>query len=309
MNNNPGLKNILRNIQSEILSEIDRIGIHCRVHTRIKDIASLKGKIERKEKEGKGYSKDGKKVQDICGIRITTYFIEDVKLLWDIFERKYEKVSEANDHIDKKNFKVFEPVHKNLVCRMTHEDSITLREVVFSQKDDVYALIDNTFEIQFRTTLSEGWHEIDHVLRYKCQSDWDDFIEEERMLNGIYATLETSDKVLKSLFDDLSYQHYKKHNWEAMLRTKFRLKFSKEPLDETICTILNNSNDLAKRIFRTDRAGFLEQIALSKLHIPISYNIIVFLLNHTELKNEDIEKLQPATIKSDFEMYLKTEDI
>lgn len=302
MNNNPGLKNILKHIQDEILSEIDRIGIHCRIHARIKDISSLKEKVERKGKDY--YSKDGKKVQDICGFRITTYFIEDVKLLWDIFERIYVKIDEANDRINKENFKVFEPVHKNMICSMNDADSDTLNELKLTVKDEVFSLIDNTFEIQFRTTLSEGWHEIDHVLRYKCQSDWDDFIEAERMLNGIYATLETSDNALKSLFEDLSYQHYKKQNWEAMLRTKFRLKFIKEQLDNSICEILNNNNELAKSIFKTDRQDVIKQIALSKLHIPLSFNNIVYLLNYLKLKNRDLEGLQPQIIKSEFEMYL-----
>lgn len=305
MNNNiAGLTNILTNIQKEILSEIDRIGIHCRVHARIKDLDSLKEKIERKKKEGKVYSKDGKKVQDILGFRITTYFIEDVKLLWDIFERKYEKIDEANDKISKENFKVFEPVHKNMVCRMNDENSMTLNEIKSSVTDDVFYLIDETFEIQFRTTLSEGWHEIDHVLRYKCQSDWEDFIEAERMLNGIYATLETSDNALKSLFEDLSYQHYKKQNWEAMLRTKFRLKFINEQLDSNICDILNHNNELAKSVFRIDRQKVIEKVALSKLYIPLSFNNLIYLLNYLEMKNSEIENLQPMNITRDFEIYL-----
>ena len=305
MNNNiTGLTNILTNIQKEILSEIDRIGIHCRVHARIKDVDSLKEKIERKESEGKGYSQNGKKVQDILGFRITTYFIEDVKLLWDIFERKYEKVDEANDKISKENFKVFEPVHKNMVCRMKKTDSTTLNEIKSIATDENFSLIDNTFEIQFRTTLSEGWHEIDHVLRYKCKSDWDDFIEAERMLNGIYATLETSDNALKSLFEDLSYQHYKKQSWEAMLRTKFRLKFIKEHLDKDICNILNQNNELAKNIFRIDREKVISKIALSKLHIPLSFSNLIYFLNYIELKNSEIENLQPQNIKSDLETYL-----
>ncbi|MBK7959276.1 MAG: hypothetical protein IPK03_14995 [Bacteroidetes bacterium] len=29
------------------------------------------------------------------------------------------------------------------------------------------SLVDSTFEVQLRTILSEGWHEIDHDLRYK----------------------------------------------------------------------------------------------------------------------------------------------
>lgn len=303
MNNNPGLKSILKRINEDILSEIDRIGIHCRIHARIKDSDSLIEKVGRK---GVGYySKEGKKIQDICGFRITTYFIEDVKLLWDIFENKYEKVDEANDKITIDNIAVFQPVHKNLICRMNSDDSQTLTELTALGDNENYSLIDNTFEIQFRTTLSEGWHEIDHVLRYKCKTDWDEFIDQSRMLNGIYATLETSDKALKALFDELSYQHYKMHNWEAMLRTKFRLKFIKEQLDESICTILNNSNDLAKDIFRADREELLREIALSKLYIPLSFNNIVYLINYLKLKDPDIEALQPQIIKSDFETYLK----
>jgi hypothetical protein len=41
------------------------------------------------------------------------------------------------------------------------------------------------------------------------QTDWIDLTEESRMLNGIYATLETNDQALKALFDDISYHHYK----------------------------------------------------------------------------------------------------
>jgi hypothetical protein len=187
---------------------------------------------------------------------------------------------------------------------MNETDSNTLNELKLATSDDEFLLIDNTFEIQFRTTLSEGWHEIDHALRYKCKSDWEDFIEAERMLNGIYATLETSDNALKSLFEDLSYQHYKRQSWEAMLRTKFRLKFIKEHLDEAICKILNQNNDLAKSIFRIDREKIISKIALSKLHIPLSFSNLIYFLNYIELKNPEIENLQPQNIKSDLETYL-----
>ncbi len=299
MNNDPGLKHILNSIQNEILSETERIGIHCRIHSRIKDIDSLNEKIDRKEKEGKGYSKDGKKVQDICGFRITTYFIEDVNLLWDIFEQKFQKVSEANDQITHDNLTIFQPVHKNLVCRMDDTNSSTLKELMAI--DGRYSLVDNTFEIQFRTTLSEGWHEIDHVLRYKSKSDWEDYVEEERMLNGIYAILETSDRTLRSLFDDLSHQHYKKRNWEAMLRTKFRLRFIKEPLNKELCEILNKANELAKNIFRIDRESVIKKISLSKIDIPLSFNNLVYLLNIIELKNDEIEQLLPQTLKDRFQ--------
>lgn len=78
--------------------------------------------------------------------------------------------------------------------------------------------MDNTFELQLRTILSEGWHEIDHSLRYKSQADWLDYPENERLLNGIYASLETNDIALKNLFNELSYKHFKNRNWEGLIK-------------------------------------------------------------------------------------------
>jgi len=299
MYNNPGLQNILKHIRDEILSEIDRIGIHCRIHARVKDIDSLRGKITNK---GCGhYTPDGKRVQDVFGFRITTYFLDDVKLLWNVFENKYIKVGEEYDKISEE---VFRPMRKNLICRIPSEETKIFHDSIQISCSDICALLDNTFEIQFRTTLSEGWHEVDHVLRYKCKEDWADFLEESRMLNGIYATLETSDNALKSLFDDLAYQHLKKQNWEALLRTKYRLKFIKQELDKEICEILNQDKDLAKNIFKIDRQRLIEQVASSKLHIPLSFNNMIYLLNYLELKNSAIEKLLPQPIKTHFDTYL-----
>lgn len=70
-------------------------------------------------------------------------------------------------------------------------------------------LIDNTYEVQIRTILSEGWHEVEHDLRYKCKEEWNEFKEESRLLNGIYATLESSEWSMLTLFDRLSYSQYK----------------------------------------------------------------------------------------------------
>jgi ppGpp synthetase/RelA/SpoT-type nucleotidyltranferase len=308
--NNPGSEIILRNIQEKIQSEIDRMGIHCKLHTRIKEMNSLKEKIEKKKSGNNGveyYSLSGKKIQDVFGFRIITYFWEDVNLLWDVFESKYDKVGDAYDKITEDNLDIFRPMRKNLICRMPKNESEIFFELSTLSENNIYSLVDDTFEIQFRTTLSEGWHEVDHVMRYKCKEDWKDIVEESRMLNGIYASLETNDKALKSLFDDLSYQHYKKKNWEAMMRTKFRLKFTRDPLDIAIGNIIDHDDKLAKKIFKIEREQFLEKIAFSRLHIPISFNNIIYLLNYLECNNKEIESLLPNFLKEDFELYLNTE--
>lgn len=292
---NSALIIIQRNIESEIKRDLDRLAIHYRLHSRIKESDSLKEKIETK---GDGYySPDGKKIQDIIGFRITTYFIDDVKLLWDYF---YKRPNRVDDEYDKATADIFKPLRKNLICRMNSENS----EVFGESKaiEPILNLVDNTYEIQFRTTLSEGWHEVDHALRYKCKSDWEPYPEEDRMLNGVFASLETSDRALKALFEDLSYNHYKLKNWEAMLRMKFRLNFDKKALNQSITDLLTQDNEVAKKIFRYNRNELLHKIANSGLYLPISFNNIVYLLNYIHIKNPTLSELTPGLINEEFKL-------
>jgi hypothetical protein len=254
---------------------------------------------------GEGYySMDGKKIQDIIGFRITTYFIDDVKLLWDYFSNKYEKVDEIYDPT---SVDIFRPLRKNLVCRLTKDENVIFMET--KKIDNKLDLVDNTFEIQFRTTLSEGWHEVDHSLRYKCKKDWEKYSEEDRMLNGIFASLETSDRALKALFDDMSYNHYKHRDWEAMLRMKFRLNFEKNQLDKSIIELFNSNNNLAKRIFRYNRTELIEKIANSGLYFKINFNNIVFLINYLVLKDLRLTKITPSILIDEFNLVFLTEQI
>ena len=78
-------------------------------------------------------------------------------------------------------------------------------------------------------------------------------------------------------------------------------------MDSNISDIFNSNNELAKSAFRIDRQKVIEKVALSKLHIPLSFNNIVYLLNYLEIKNSEIEKLVPINIKTDFETYLNIE--
>lgn len=290
---NTALKIIKRNIEDSIKRDLERIGIHYRLHSRIKELDSLEEKINSK---GDGYySIEGKKVQDIIGFRITTFFIDDVKMLWDYF---FAKTNRVDDEYDKADTDIFKPLRKNLICRMTDEDSETFEEL--KQIDAQYLLVDNTYEIQFRTTLSEGWHEVDHSLRYKCKTDWKDYPDEDRMLNGIFASLETNDRALKALFDDLAYYHYKKNNWEAMLRMKFRLNFVKKEMNEGICDYLTQNKNIAKAIFRIDRLKLLNKIANSGLYIPVSFNNLIYLINYLYIKEQALKDQTPENIIENF---------
>ena len=299
MQQNPALTLIERAIYDDIIRELHRIGIHCRVFSRIKEYDSLKEKIQRKNKDSSTpyYTETGRKMQDILGIRIVTYFYEDVQLLWDLFSKKYEVVDIEEAIINTNNF---EALRKNMVCRMPPTQVIVFKEYINSLNEgSEYRLVDSTFEIQFRTTLSEGWHEVDHVLRYKCKDDWVGSEMESRMLNGIYATLETSDRALKALFDDLAYKHYKKSNWSAMVRSKFRLHFVKGDLSEEICKILDGNHLLAKRIFRTDRNQVIQAISESGILIPLSLDNLIQIVNYLYINDDTIGALVSPIIARD----------
>ena len=124
-----------------------------------------------------------------------------------------------------------------------------MKDTVFKK----YPFIDNTFEVQLRTVLSEGWHEIDHDLRYKCRSDWEGHNDLERVFNGVFAGLETSDWSNLMVFEKLSYRHYKDSKWEAMFRTKFRVRLKDSILQDKLKSILNSDKAIGKSLFRVER--------------------------------------------------------
>ena len=289
---NRALKTIKDNLEEEIIRDLDRIGVYYRIHSRTKTLESLQQKILTK---GEGYYRtEGKKVQDMIGFRITTYFLDDVNLLWNYFSMKYEIVDKQ---YDLPTSDVFKPLRKNLICRFSADNSAIFDGAKLSGHE--LELVDSTYEVQFRTTSSEGWHEVDHALRYKCKNDWIPYRDEDKMFNGIYATLETTDSAMKSLFEDMAYNHYKSKNWEAMLRMKFFLKFDNEELSEPVKKLLNTNHELAKNIFKCSRADLLYGLAISGLDIPVTFNNLVFLINCLCVKNEDIKSLTPPRLQKE----------
>lgn len=288
-----GLELIEKEICIQIKDHLDKVGILYRMFSRSKDLLSIEEKIDRKEKENDPYISGGKLMQDIIGIRIVTYFKDDVDLVYSILRPRFNFL---NEQIDTPELTVFKPKRTNLIFRFNKSHSDIFKEVREISYNSYFDLIDNTFELQLRTMLSEGWHEIDHSLRYKCKDDWYNHVEDERMLNGIYATLETNDIVLKSLFNELAHKHYKSANWEGLLRNKFRLKFQHGSLDTTLIDVLNRNPGLGKKIFRLERMEILNKISSLEFSIPITFNNILYLINAFYLKNDELNKLTPKVI-------------
>ncbi|WP_455864734.1 RelA/SpoT family protein [Pantoea agglomerans] len=284
---------IARRIHDAIESELTRTGLLFRVFFRAKTKQSIENKIN--NNPGK-YSVEGKKIQDIYGIRVAFYFSDDSILaqnaIKNIFTYDHESSSIDSNKVDK-----FAATRCNLIFKLP-EDLVEESQVLSTNE-----LVDKTFEVQFRTILSEGWHEVDHDLRYKCNEDWIDNQDLSRALNGIYASLETSDWSMLKLFEDLAYKHYKGQKWNAMIRHKFRLRFT-GALSENIAEIIS-TQELGKKVYRINRDDFLRKIFTYQLNIPINMNNIIYLCNLFYLQNEEIQKLTPQPIVTMYEEALE----
>jgi putative GTP pyrophosphokinase len=293
-----GLELIEKRLKEKLVNELTRTGLLFRLFSRVKEQTSIDEKFTRKT-----YSPDTELMQDLVGFRITTYFSDDIKIVVDLCEKIFEKVELVYDEPESE---VFKPLRKNMICRMPEFETSFFQEM--KPNNPQYELIDNTFEIQFRTTLSEGWHEVDHLMRYKCKPDWEPLTTEGRMLNGIYATLETNDQALKALFDDISYQHYKSKKWEAMLRNKLRLRFLLKGLDAEIINYLNEKPEVGKSIFKLNRNKILKTYIDSTLSFPVTFDNWMFFINHCFIKDEFISSKTQSILKDEFELAFNGQD-
>lgn len=290
---NPGLDRLARDISFRIEDELQRSGIFFRIFSRAKSIESIEKKLKSKDYAN---SKENKKMQDIIGIRVTMYFEDDLPIVYSTIKKRFNFFDET---IDEPNVNVFEPQRVNLIFKMTEEDTKEVYDVAVSK----YTYIDTTYEVQLRTVLSEGWHEVEHDLRYKCKNDWIDHSDISHIFNGIYASLVTSDWSILSIFEKLAYRHYKDKNWEALLRNKFRLRIKEGSLDSRIITILDNDINLAKELYKVDRNKFLQQLFIDGIRIPITLSNLIHIINAYYLHDKRISFLASEYIKNNKKLY------
>jgi ppGpp synthetase/RelA/SpoT-type nucleotidyltranferase len=285
-----GLNNIKRNIEQSLTEELDRCGILYRLFSRVKSEESIKRKIKAKD-----YKKHEKKITDLIGIRITLYFKDDVDLIYSVLKGKNNFDHESTDVTDVENFK---PTRCNLTFQLNQNDSKEVNSLIGDFED----LIATTYEIQIRTVLSEGWHEVEHDLRYKNKADWINHDDLSRNLNGIFATLETSEFSMMQIFHNLTYRHYKNSNVEAMLKSHFRLRFKESNLKPELLILLETNRELLKSILKVDRIKYLKKVINKKVNIPITLDNLVFVVNHFELENNEVHQMANEFIKSELEL-------
>lgn len=86
-----------------------------------------------------------------------------------------------------------------------------------------------------------------------------------------------------------------------MLRNKFRLRFTLEPLDPNIITLFNFDKDLAKAFYKTERNVILHKLIKHDIRMDISFNNIIYLCNYLFVKSGMIYQLTPPALMRQFE--------
>jgi ppGpp synthetase/RelA/SpoT-type nucleotidyltranferase len=273
-------------IRREIEDHLSGVGLLFRVFARGKDPKSLQNKME---KEPGKYSIGGKLIQDAVGVRVALYFQDDISVVKSILETKF-KLNHESSTIDTPEADQFSITRYNLVFEFPSETSENFRRVANGQP------IDSTFEVQLRSILSEGWHEVEHDLRYKAKEDWNGHDDLSRTLNGIVATLETSEWTMSKLFEELAYRHYKNKNWNGMLPSLLRMRL-RGHISDNIINALNSDSQAAKDLLRIDRAHLIKILSKVKPKIPINSDNMILLWNLIGPKHICLENITPDLLR------------
>lgn len=234
----------------------------------------LRWHINSKEDYGEG----NRKLQDLIGVRVNLYFDDDVDICKKIMENTFDLIDWSTSEISDEEFK---PTKLNGVCRLPEY----LRSEISPETWEMY--IDDTFEIQIKTMFFEGWHEIEHDMRYKGEELWKNYNGFSRYFNSILATLELCDKSMVTLFEDLGHSLYKSGRWSDMIKSHFRLKLGEGVLYPEVEQVLNEDveqqvENLAKRIYKTSKQTLVDQLLRRSRKIPINVNTIIALLNDSQ---------------------------
>lgn len=293
---NRSFDRIAKEILSRIEEDLMRVGIFYRIFFRCKSELSLEKKLNLTlPDDTPKYDGENKFIRDLIGIRINLYFIDDLEILTSFIKEKYKKYF-VEETIDQNTATEFKPTRVNLVFRLFSPYDKEFRELINNN------LIDNTFELQIRTVFSEGWHEIEHDLRYKSKDDWNLYPNLSRNFNGLLASLETNEWSMVQMFDRLNYSHYKSNNLSAMIRTKFRLRMDDTIIEDKLLDTILNREEIKREFIKIERIQVIELLLKKQsIYLMSKLNNYIYFINYFFIKDKQINDLIPELLLRDFE--------
>lgn len=287
------LNKISERLTSDISQMLTKCGLMYRIFSRVKSEDSIHHKLEVK------YAEKKVKLQDMIGIRVVLYFQDDV----DALALYYSIGDVVKKSIDEYDVSTFRPQRLNLTMRIPDymaEDFMAAIPEEYKDKVDV------TYELQIRTIFSEGWHEVEHDLRYKCKEDWVGCESYSRTLNGVIATLETAEWNMKALFNDMARYNFLHSNFSAMIRNKMRLKIHSTGLSEDLDEFLRKNHDVAEGVFNSDRLIVIYTLLTHSGTFDMTYDSLVFLINRIEMMNPQLMALETENMREMIDRFLNS---
>jgi len=276
------MHNVMESIERYFHNDLARSGIMYRLFARVKTMRSLRHKMEIK---GDSYRSGKKKIQDVIGLRVVLYFPEDVEILATYFSC----LNLVDSAVDNHDTSTFMPKRLNLT---KHIPAKFVPEFRAALPDEFAPYIDATYEIQIRTIFSEGWHEVEHDLRYKCKEQWKGYENYSRTLNGIFATLETAEWSMCSLFKDMAIKNALEGSFTAMMRNKMRLRFANDSFSPEVFGFLHSHPDIVHTLLMTDRMVFVLTLLAHRKSFPLTFDNALFFINRFEIRDEELRALE-----------------
>ena len=178
---------LLKNLLEKLLEKEEFVPVQ--ITSRTKTTQSLKEKIERKNLEGKSYDNPLSQITDIVGIRIITYYLNDIDEIGNLIKKEFQ--------IDEKN-----SLDKSAILGIDQFGYKSVHYIISlsSSRQDLPEWVEFGMfkaEIQVRTTLQNAWAEIDHEIRYKKEENIP--IEIRRRIYRLMALFELADEEFQNL--------------------------------------------------------------------------------------------------------------
>lgn len=159
------------------LLDIKNIKVH-QITCRTKDLKTLEGKLSRKKDKYSNLSE----ITDLSGIRIITYFEDEVDTIANLIEQEFE--IDIQNSIDKRILETDRFGYKSLHYVISLNKS--------RNKISEYKIFKGLkAEIQVRSILQHAWAEIEHDIGYKSSIGIPDIAK--RDFSRVAALLETAD--------------------------------------------------------------------------------------------------------------------
>lgn len=276
---------VIEDLVDIIEEKLKKSGMYFRIAHRVKAVDSTVDKMRMKQYGVDGSENEHRKLQDLVGLRIILYYSDDMRICMNLLDTLFSEpgvweTSENNDY-------EFRAMKTNGVFRMPSYLWKSIENPVLQD------YIDDTFEIQVRTNAFEGWHEIEHDMRYKGTA----FVGEDseglaRKMNSILATFELCDDTIVSVMEDLGHRHYKNGHWDNMLRCHYRLTFTSDRLSPEIAECFAQDQDLAKIFYKFPRYPAIRELwnDMSPETPPLTLDRIVQVVNDIGPRNENLYK-------------------